>query len=69
MNTLKFDPSLAYKIKDISLADWGLAEMKLAANEMPGLMAVRKKYGAQKPLKNLKITGSLHMTIQTAIAD
>ncbi len=67
MNTLKFDPSLAYKIKDISLADWGLAEMKLAANEMPGLMAVRKKYGAQKPLKNLKITGSLHMTIQTAM--
>ncbi len=67
MNTLKLDPSLEYKIKDISLADWGLAEMKLSENEMPGLMAVREKYGPQKPLKDLKITGSLHMTIQTAM--
>lgn len=67
MNTLKLDPSLEYKIKDMDLAEWGLAEMKLSENEMPGLMAVRKKYGHQKPLKNLRITGSLHMTIQTAM--
>ncbi len=67
MNTLKLDPSLEYKVKDMSLADWGLAEMKLSENEMPGLMAVREKYGPQKPLKDLKITGSLHMTIQTAM--
>ena len=67
MNTFKLDPSLEYKIMDMSLADWGIAEMKLSENEMPGLMAVREKYGAQKPFKDLKITGSLHMTIQTAM--
>ncbi len=67
MNTLKSDPSFEYKVKDIDLAGWGLAEMKLSENEMPGLMAVREKYGPQKPLKDLKITGSLHMTIQTAM--
>ena len=67
MSTHKWDPSLEYKIKDIGLADWGLEEMKLSENEMPGLMAVREKYGPQKPLKDLKITGSLHMTIQTAM--
>ena len=67
MNDLKLDPNLKYKVKDMSLADWGLEEMRLAENEMPGLMAVRKKYGPQKPLQGLKITGSLHMTIQTAM--
>ncbi len=67
MNTLKLDPSLEHKIKDMDLAEWGIAEMKLSENEMPGLMAVREKYGTQKPLKDLKITGSLHMTIQTAM--
>ncbi len=67
MNTLKLNPSLEYKVKDMELADWGLAEMKLSENEMPGLMSVREKYGHQKPLKDLKITGSLHMTIQTAM--
>lgn len=67
MDDLKLDLSLEYKIKDINLADWGLAEMQLSENEMPGLMAVREKYGSQKPLKDLKITGSLHMTIQTAM--
>ena len=67
MENFKLDLSLPYKVKDISLADWGLAEMKLAEHEMPGLMAVREKYGPQKPLKGLKITGSLHMTIQTAM--
>jgi adenosylhomocysteinase len=56
-----------YKVADISQAEWGRAEMKLAENEMPGLMAVREKYGAEKPLKGMKIMGSLHMTIQTAM--
>ncbi len=61
------DKTLKYKVADISLADWGLKEMQLAENEMPGLMAVRKKYGKKKPLRNFKIMGSLHMTIQTAM--
>jgi adenosylhomocysteinase len=61
------DKSLKYKVADLSLAGWGRKEMQLAENEMPGLMAVRKKYGKQKPLKGLKIMGSLHMTIQTAM--
>ena len=56
-----------YKIKDISLADWGRQEIILAENEMPGLMALRKKYGTSKPLKGARIAGSLHMTIQTAV--
>lgn len=67
MSTLELDLSLKHKVKDISLADWGLKEMELSENEMPGLMAVREKYGPQKPLKGLKVTGSLHMTIQTAM--
>jgi adenosylhomocysteinase len=67
MTSLELDLSLKYKVKDISLADWGIKEMVLAETEMPGLMAVREKYGSQKPLKGLKITGSLHMTIQTAM--
>ncbi|MBN2158748.1 MAG: adenosylhomocysteinase [Spirochaetes bacterium] len=61
------DKDLRYKVADMSLAEWGRKEMRLAEDEMPGLMAVRKKYGPQKPLKGLKITGSLHMTIQTAV--
>ncbi len=66
-NVPEMDLSLPYKVADISLAELGQKEMKLAENEMPGLMAVRKKYGLGKPLKGLKITGSLHMTIQTAM--
>lgn len=61
------DLSLPYKVADLSLADWGREEMKLAEKEMPGLMAIRAKYGKDKPLKGLKVTGSLHMTIQTAM--
>ncbi len=67
MSTLELDLTLKNKIKDLSLAEWGLKEMKLAEIEMPGLMAIREKYGPQKPLKGLKVTGSLHMTIQTAM--
>jgi len=63
----EIDRDLKYRIADISLADWGRKELELAENEMPGLMAVREKYGSQKPLKGLKIMGSLHMTIQTAM--
>ncbi len=56
-----------YKVKDISLAEWGRKEIKLAEAEMPGLMAVREEYGKQKPLKGARIAGCLHMTIQTAV--
>lgn len=63
----KIDPSLPYKVADLSLAVWGRKEIELAENEMPGLMAIRKKYGPRKPLAGKKIMGSLHMTIQTAM--
>ncbi len=59
--------SLPYKVKDIKLADWGRKEIEIAEKEMPGLMAIRKKFGTQKPLKGARIMGSLHMTIQTAV--
>jgi len=64
---LALDLNLPYKVADIGLAELGRQEMRLSENEMPGLMAVREKYGPQKPLKGLKIMGSLHMTIQTAM--
>jgi adenosylhomocysteinase len=60
-------PTLAFKVKDMSLADWGRKEIEIAEKEMPGLMAIRRKYSAAKPLKDARITGSLHMTIQTAV--
>ena len=56
-----------YIVSDIALADWGRKEISVAEHEMPGLMAVRKKYAKQKPLKGVRVTGSLHMTIQTAV--
>ncbi len=65
--TPALDLSIKNKVADMSLADWGRKEMQLSEIEMPGLMAVRAKYGPQKPLKGLKVTGSLHMTIQTAM--
>lgn len=58
---------LSYKVKDISLAEWGRKEIELAEAEMPGLMALREEYGASKPLKGARIAGCLHMTIQTAV--
>ena len=61
------DRNLPYKIADINLADWGRKEIEIAEKEMPGLMAIRRKYSAQKPLKGARISGSLHMTIQTAV--
>ncbi|MGE5810458.1 MAG: adenosylhomocysteinase, partial [Ignavibacteria bacterium] len=63
----KTDTKLKYKVKDITLAEWGRKEIKLAEAEMPGLMAIRKEYGPQKPLKDARIAGCLHMTIQTAV--
>lgn len=59
--------AMNYKVKDISLAEWGRKEIKLAEAEMPGLMALRKEYGASKPLAGARIAGCLHMTIQTAV--
>ncbi len=56
-----------YKVADISLADWGRKEIDIAEHEMPGLMSIRRKHAAAKPLKGVRVTGSLHMTIQTAV--
>ena len=56
-----------YKVADISLADWGRKEIDIAEHEMPGLMSIRRKYAASQPLKGVRVTGSLHMTIQTAV--
>src|SRR5450631_4825609 len=56
-----------FLVKDLSLAEWGRKEIKIAETEMPGLMAIRHEYAAQQPLKGARITGSLHMTIQTAV--
>ena len=66
MNAVK-DKFTDYVVADISLADWGRREIKIAETEMPGLMAIREEYGLVKPLKGARITGSLHMTIQTAV--
>src|SRR6201987_2485016 len=59
--------ALPYKVADLGLADWGRKEISIAEHEMPGLMAIRNKYAAQKPLAGVRVTGSLHMTIQTAV--
>jgi len=61
------DETENYKVKDLSLADFGRKEIEIAEKEMPGLMAIREKYGKEKPLKDVRITGSLHMTVQTAV--
>ena len=63
MTSATFD----FKVADLSLADFGRAEITLAEHEMPGLMAMRLEFGASKPLKGARIAGSLHMTIQTAV--
>src|SRR5512142_879526 len=56
-----------FKVADLSLADWGRKEISIAEHEMPGLMAIRRKYAQEKPLAGVRITGSLHMTIETAV--
>src|SRR5947209_6187999 len=60
-------PAQEFQIKDIALAEWGRKEIDIAEHEMPGLMSIRQKYAASKPLKGVRVTGSLHMTIQTAV--
>ncbi|WP_446424636.1 adenosylhomocysteinase [Mailhella sp.] len=67
MSAQELDLSLNHKVADISLADFGKKEMQLSEREMPGLMELIKRYGAEKPLRGLKVSGSLHMTIQTAM--
>jgi len=67
MSQTAVEKFVKYKVKDISLAEWGRKEIKLAEDEMPGLMALREEYGAKKPLKGARIAGCLHMTIQTAV--
>ena len=63
----KFSETATFKVRDISLAEFGRKEIDIAEMEMPGLMALRKKYAGKKPLKGARISGSLHMTIQTAV--
>ena len=67
LNTMFIDTTIPYRVADISLAEWGRKEIEVSEHEMPGLMALRRKYGKQKPLKGARIMGSLHMTIQTAV--
>ena len=67
MSSITTPSTTDYKVADISLADWGRKEINIAEKEMPGLMAIRKKYSEAKPLAGVRITGSLHMTIQTAV--
>src|SRR5688500_9355852 len=62
-----FSTPADYKVADIALADWGRKEIEIAEHEMPGLMSIRRKHAAAKPLKGVRVTGSLHMTIQTAV--
>src|SRR5688572_31671047 len=65
--TTNIDFSLQHKVKDMSLAEWGRKEIRLAEAEMPGLMSIREEYAASQPLKGARIAGCLHMTIQTAV--
>ncbi|HOU46749.1 MAG TPA: adenosylhomocysteinase, partial [Chitinophagales bacterium] len=65
--TPSIDFNLKYKVKDMSLAEWGRKEITLAEAEMPGLMSLREEFGASKPLKGARVAGCLHMTIQTAV--
>ena len=67
MENIVTEKALDYKIKDISLAEFGRKEIEIAEKEMPGLMSIREKYGKEKPLKGARVTGSLHMTVQTAV--
>jgi adenosylhomocysteinase len=67
MEDLTVNTTMKFKVRDITLAEWGRKEIEIAEKEMPGLMSIRRKYSAVKPLKGARITGSLHMTIQTAV--
>src|SRR5947199_2615731 len=65
--TQELETAASYKVADMKLADWGRKEINIAEKEMPGLMAIRRKYAPERPLAGVRITGSLHMTIQTAV--
>ncbi len=65
--TAQIERKQDHKVRDINLADFGRKEIAIAEKEMPGLMAIREKYAPEKPLADVRITGSLHMTIQTAV--
>jgi adenosylhomocysteinase len=65
--TTETNSYLPYKVKDISLAEWGRKEIRMAEAEMPGLMAIREEYRGSQPLKGARVAGCLHMTIQTAV--
>src|SRR5271167_2709555 len=67
MSTVTHNTATEYKVADMGLADWGRKEISIAEFEMPGLVSIRKKYAPAKPLKGVRVTGSLHMTIQTAV--
>ncbi len=67
MSEIKSEKFIQFKVKDISLAEWGRKEIKLAEAEMPGLMALRAEFGPSQPLKGARVAGCLHMTIQTAV--
>ncbi len=67
MENMVIDSNLKYKVRDINLAGWGRKEIEIAEKEMPGLMSIRRKYAAEKPLNGVRISGSLHMTVQTAV--
>ena len=67
MENLVTDTNLKYKVADLSLAEWGRKEIEIAEKEMPGLMSIRKQYSVEKPLKGVRVSGSLHMTVQTAV--
>ena len=67
MGTATINQTADYKVADMSLADWGRKEISIAEHEMPGLMSIRRKYAAERPLAGVRVTGSLHMTIQTAV--
>src|SRR6202522_3198177 len=66
-NTIEPNTFTDFKVADLALADWGRKEIGIAEQEMPGLMSIRRKWAAEKPLAGVRITGSLHMTIQTAV--
>ena len=68
MTTIETPPTTGdFKVADLSLAEFGRKEIRLAEHEMPGLMSIREEFAAQQPLKGARITGSLHMTVQTAV--
>ena len=67
MSVVSTEKEIAYKVADLSLSEWGRKEIEIAEKEMPGLMAIRKKFSGLKPLQGARISGSLHMTIQTAV--